>query len=636
MKKRNSILIMLLLIVVLMTSIFLASCKKEPAEKEHWINVLNTVEKPQDFADYELDIEWVTELKPDRPIVIIFNGYKEYDKKEKLALDRKAYIQEGKQILHENAKQKLNVELLKDEEDSISLTRFWEDEGFSVGIFHYERFADMVDSKGKVLDFSYKIFDRTKNEYKTKDGIKTASFNLLEAFVTAYNKHVIEPRISTKSLSTYLGGKRPFEVRFIGHKGGANFATAAADYLYNLNDSLPENEKIDRYLPNRLALLNPYWSNTLVTDVNIDYIKEKNEYDIPSRLTSLLTYNKLVIPNLSKKGVVFEVYQANSTHFKSYDEIYHGVEEKENGGQWTYNWKEGTDTNAYDLIKKTVAYMEFRESITKSFFGTETSGFYDRYDRVILDWYLYSVQGSDALNNSYKLPNGEWPTFDTPDYSSYNHTTSIKYGMSAWTSTVYLKVMQGHVYKMERYERGYGDTPSKYLPFTMQEFSSNIKQSSDFDLKDGGFFVAGYVYETFDDTDFVNLAQNGKIANAEVRLEISISDQSTKPEVFTTRTDENGFYKIHLGEKYLQTGTNNNSYDLRLSVYLGSVNAVTQYKQYINYNVKSNTPIYELIDIASINRPTNKSDDDKYRLGVSDEHKYFVIIKNCGLTRVEE
>ena len=52
----------------------------------------------------------------------------------------------------------------------------------------------------------------------------------------------------------------------------------------------------------------------------------------------------------------------------------------------------GTDTNAYDLIKNSGIWN--LESLLL-LFGTR-AGFYDRYDRVILDWYLYSVQGSDA------------------------------------------------------------------------------------------------------------------------------------------------------------------------------------------------------------------------------------------------
>lgn len=632
MKKRSFVFVLVLLIVVFLTSIFLVSCKKPSEEPTSWFQELNVVEKPEEFLDYELDIEWVTELKADRPIAILFNGYKEYDKKEKLALAKAAYVQTGKTVLSTNATTKLNIASLKEEDESIDLTKFWDEAEFSVGIFHYERFADMVDSEGNVLDFSYKIFDRTKSEYKVEDGIKTASFNLLEAFVTAYKKHVIDPKISTKAVTESAKGFiRPFEVRFIGHKGGANFAVAASDYLYALNDTLPAEQKIDRYLPNRVALLNPYWSNALALDVNVDYVRENNADNVPKKLTSLLTYNKVVIPALERRGVVFEVYQSNKEHFLSYKEIYHGVEKVTVEEEIEYQWKEGTDTNAYDLIKNTVAYMTFNESVTASYFQTEDSGFYHKYDRLILDWYLYSIQGSDSTNSSHKLSNGQWPTIDIIEQETLNIETYLKYGMSAWTPTVFLKVMQGHLYEMKQYKRKSGDTPATFVEFVMKEFSSNIHQASDFDIRDGGFFIAGYVYETFDNTSFVNLASNARVANVTVRLTVSTSDQSGTPDYFEAKTDETGFYKIELKEEYLQTDTNKNSYDLRLTIFLDSSNH--SYTQYVNQADLQSVKIYDLMNIASINRPTNDSDNDKYRLGVDQSHKSCIIIKNCGLVK---
>lgn len=639
MNKRNFILALAVILAILTASVFLTSCKKPKEEGvKTWLNSFAPIEKPVGLQDYELDIEWATELKPDRPIAIIFNGYKEYDQKEALGLDRKAYVQDGQdKIFSVNAKNILENELKPGMEGPISLAKYWEEAGFSVGIFHYERFADKLNEKGEILDFSYKIFDRTKNEYKVKagdkEGIKTASFNLLEAFVTAYNKRVIETKLSTSSPSN-----RPFEVRFIGHKGGANFAVAASDYLYELNKSLPENQKIDRYLPNRLALLNPYWSNTRVTDINIDYIDENNEFGMSKKMTSLLTYNQKAIPRLSEYGVVFEVYQSNQNHFLSYDEIYHGVDTvtEEGSSIPKYEWKEGTDTNAYDAIIKQVAYMNFRETITDTYFRSEVSGNYSKYDRIALDWYLYSIMGSDTNNSSYKLDvGGEKPTFDTIDYDMFNKESSIKYGMSAWTSTVYLKAMQGHIYNMQKYTKPSNIQDSGYTDWSMSEFSSNIYQSSDFSLDEGDFYVCGYVYETYENSRYVNLASNARIKNATVRMTVTQSDMSdAKPDYFEAKTDETGFYKIALKQDYLQRKNLSNSYDVRLTIHLEPSQA--GYKQYINYSLTAGEKIYNLIDIASIHRPTNDSDDDKYRLGVDEKHKYFIIFKNCGLVRDTE
>lgn len=606
----------------------LAGCKKDEPEKDDWFVELSGYERPADLPKGELEIEWLSPLESRRPIAIIFHGNEAFGEKYDPNLKRDVYVQSGKQVLSTSASDTL-VDA-DPEKEYLNIVKFWENAGFSLGVFHYESFACFEDEEGSFKDFSYKILDASKNEYAVagKDGsrgIKNANFSLLEAFASAYRKQVVD-----KGLDTGHNQKgRPFEVRFIGNGGGANFALAAGKYLSNLAE---RGKMAKKFAPNRIALTNPYWNHAKVKDVKIGYVREDSSKGASSRLTSLLTYAQGCVSELSEKGVLFEIFESDREHFKYDGKVYHGVSLVQKEGQPdSYEWNEGTDTNVYDDIVKHAAYIRFDETVTAKYFQNHVSG-YARFDRVLADWYVYSIKGSDNTVSSYMLSNGERPIYDTIDHPAFRKE-HLKYGMSAWTPTVYLKIMQGHRYKLAKYKRGYGSEKDEIVDYEMDQFQTAVPQVSDLSLKNGDFFMAGYVYEIDNPTLCVNLDPDKMLEGVEVRLKVLDSSKpNAKPDFYHAITDRNGFYKIKLPTRYLDDlkSSSVSAYKFYPEIYI-SANVYDQ--QVNNFISDTNQDLYAMVSSTSINSPQDNGGKDVYSLSASTEHNYFVIIKNAALIK---
>jgi len=253
-------------------------------------------------------------------------------------------------------------------------------------------------------------------------------------------------------------------------------------------------------------------------------------------LESALAYNAKRIKELANKGVVFELIENDLDYFNSYDNIYDGYMAIEHNGSIIYSKGAGLDTDLYEEIKKQVAYLTLKET-----FSTKYTPEYAKYDRATLDWYLYTAGGSDV--DISDRGEGLVPVYDSRGHASVltGGNFSLKYGISAWTSTVYTRAMRGVEYKMQTING------NNYTDYTMTSFQAEANQVSNLNMENG-FFVCGYIYNSKDSSIFVNLRPDAQIAGYNFAI-VATPEGGGDAQVFNITTESDGFYKCLLNER---------------------------------------------------------------------------------------
>ena len=582
--KRFFVLILLIAVIAACCGLLIA-CKDDedngPEVGSYKVRV-PSVTAPEGLPEHALTIEWLdsegnaTEFIRNRPTVIIFSGTGDYDDKFTTNLDPDVYSTSG--VLSSSA---TNFHT--------SLSYYWTRNFFNIGVFHYENFAD--DTYQNV---NSKIYSASRMTYIKQDGssvTSAASFNLTEAFVAAWLK------VNSEALKGSTD-KNMMEVRFTGVNVGANLALSCADYLEEMyNAGLIGSE----YIPNRIDILNPYFANTGDSTI-VDYREQ-------TTLGSALTYNSAIVEKLAGYGVVMDMVESDEHFYSSYGENYTGIEEQTDGVVWT---EEG-DSGAYLRIKRNVAYLEFREAFSSKYPSTYIAEAYAA-DTAVLHWFLYTVNGSDSSSVSAQTGTNQKAMLDGLNMTGVITSTSVKYGVSAWTPTVYLRAVRGVTYEMKRYNSSTSAT-EKFSAYTMTGFQAEAYQVSDLTM-DKMYSVCGYIYVSDDENSpFVDLRRDHLLGGVTVTLVATKSDSPTRN--FTVTTSSDGFYMCNIGRENL-------GYTVAVTVEKPS----NRYATLATTNTSNN-------NFANVNRNSILTDSGaSVTMNSTDNTNFFVAIYNGGLLRL--
>lgn len=531
---------------------------------------------PDDLGDYGLTIEWLaqngspTTFNPKKPVVILLEGAVSEGYKSGYSLDADIYSVE--KALHTDSR-----------DINHNLAFYWWNMGFNVGVFHYENYAI-----GSLNDIVKKIYNKKSVYYVNKDGVTVyptdSQFNLTEVFVYLW--------LDLLKRTPIVDTDTPYssqEIRFIGNSVGANLAISVADFLYTAyNKGL-----VPPYcVPNRISLINPYFSNENL-NVKVDFRSDT--------LSSLLAYNKERIAELAREGVVFELVESDPEFYNSYATPYSGLVETEESAALG----DSGDCALYKDILSNCASLTFNQTYDR--FYTES---YLALDRTALDWYLYSIRGSDYTvidSPSYGGPDNSRPMAD--NYRIY--TNYRLYAVAAWTPTPYLRAVRGVEYKMQTLS--YNSDTNKYdiiEPYTMTKFRSEAFQCSNLDKS----YVCGYVYLNKNKTKYLNWGADTRLADVEITITLENSNQTDK-RTFVVRTQKDGFYSFVLERKYYQ-------HNITVTVMPPS--------PFYTYSVdrQISESFYEKYTISTINKAEAYLDQTYMTV---DDERVQIIFNNCGL-----
>ncbi len=504
---KKILLVSILVLSIVATAVCLVACNPDDDGANDFVAPSFEFTRPEGLPDYALTIEWIgkdgnaTSFVPNKPTAIVFGGVSEYNVKDGINLSKEVY---GNALSS-------GFELKQ-------TSHLWYRQGWNIGVFHYENFAD--DKESNVND---KIYNSNKMTYLNVDGepvTTTPDFNLTEAFISAYLKACTSDGLAKS------GGKYVQEVRFIGNGVGANLAISCAEYL----DYLYENGAVGvGYLADRIDVLDPYFSNTGVATV-IDFYPQ-------TTLGSALSYNSKAIVELADKGTVFTLVESNPEFYDEYDVRYQGVSVIDDKVTFTDTY----DSALYLDIKEKVAYLNFRET-----FSSKLPEAYQSLKRTTLDWFLYTINGSDYGSVSVQGSDTDIRAMlDGYNMPGVTPASSVKYAVSAWTPTIYMRAARGHEYNMKTYDK----YDLKTADYTLEKFASESRQISDFTMEDG-YAVCGYLYLQEDDTHFINYNRTARLENAKVTINVTLNQEgeNSKSELIVVEADKDGFYYCSLGE----------------------------------------------------------------------------------------
>lgn len=593
---RKTISFILIFLISLSTFVLFTGCKDREESPKYDVNIdLTPIVKPDGLPDYSLEIEWFdqegsnTSFVKNKPVMILFNGYSEYDRKESFTLPQDIYGVGNTEVISSSISATFNR----------NISYYWKKlvPQFNVGVFHYENFVD-----DEFNNINSKIYNSSKCSFK-KDGdtFEICNFNLTQAFITAWKK-IIDANFLTGG-----DGMSLMEVRFIGNSVGANLAVSCADYLYA---GFEQGQIPSSYVPNRITLLNPWLSNDEDFSTKIDFRNDEV-------LNSALSYNEKRIKELANNGIVFELIEGDPFFSKSYTKIYDGCTEILFGETVTTVWGQGVDTNLYDSIKSTVAYLNFSET-----YSTHYTDLYKKYDRAVLDWYLYTAGGSDSSSIT-TLRGGFKPVYDTWGHPSVTHNSytesttngySMKYGISAWTPTIYLRAVRGVEYSMKIYQ----SNPDEITDYVLTKFQSEARQMSNLTMENG-FFICGYIYQSDISSEYVDLSIGSGISNYTFSITATPEEDyspSLQQQVFSVTTERDGFYKCLLSSEL---------YACTLKIEMSSPSP--DHTFFPEEDVKTGN-IWTLCDVNSVGRQGISA-----TMFGTDASNFFIMIRNCGFKK---
>ncbi len=588
----KSKLISLVLVCVLVGVMMLAiGCDEKPQNPT--LEYPKVEEMPTNLPDYMGQIEWVdatahsTSFDKNKSTIILVGGYSAYNKKYAFGLNTAEYKYDTTETeggLSKNANQYFI------ENGTTELSAYWSKLGYNVGVFHYESFAD--DTLEAVNN---KIYNSLDMRYKNEDGDLITYNNMLPDFnltdlLVARWLEITEKYDVTGAISN----SKPREVRFVGTSVGANLAVSATEYL---NRMYGYGQIGAECLPTRVTLTNPYLSNS-------DFAINGAE----TVVTTALAKMESDISYLANLGTVFELLESDSEFFLSYEEPYSGVTSKEiiedddkdddkEEPEIEYTLTDKGDAGVYNKIKNNVAYLTFNESYSKSF-----SEGYAKMDRAVLDWYLYSVVGSDDTNITTTSNVGYFNSRPMLDDRGYGSQAVSRYSVSAWTPTVYTRAQRGAEYVM--LNRTYTSDSYVYQDYNLTKLASENYQVSDI----SGVQVVGYVYTKYAKADAVNFNKDNTFADFKVKVTVHISKTNID---FYATTDANGFYSLTIPEAYYGETT--------------TIEFVTPNKNYgIADSVTTDMQNYMYM---SMNKYVGS--DTSIPISLSNA-KYLIAVMNCG------
>lgn len=546
MKLKRTIIIIFATIMVISAVIGLSACNKNKNESTLIkLADINYLEEIQNGGEGDLVFEWLKPYNNSRPVAIIIPGEftDSSDKRFSMALDSKEYT----------FKSEAPTAFTIDDIASIGwkaqglrrdLDWYWLNvANYNVAIFHWEKFAD-EESPDTVLS---KLFSVPKMRYKVEDGYETAS-------VPQYSLTEVLAAVYLNEMTDKANGK---EIRLIGNGVGASLALSLSHYIAAYYE---KGELDGKFVPNRLALCDPYFSTT---NMNLE-IKWDNSIDTTK---GMMKVADSMLDTVSEVGTAVEMIES--------------LEVTDDAAKYAYNLEKSEVMDGiYSSIKSKLAYFELREKYSVRF-----SNDYQKLKRVALDWYLYSIIGSDntdygypsSYDNYLTYSNHTWGTNATRPMvndvyrNAKNNSYSGKnYAISAWTPTTWIRALKGIGFSMKKYSSTtnnntlHGNAVYSYKITQLEYFRSETNQLSDL----GNYtLLCGYVYKDINGDKYINDGATQGIANAKLSVSITstLNGEETKISEFDVTAAKDGFYAIKLMDKTVDDEGNYSSEGYRFN-----------------------------------------------------------------------
>ncbi len=567
-------------------SVFIfAKTKKEEKPQQSGLIKLSDV---KNIPSESLSIEWLgsSGYNVDNPTMILFHGEmpNTWDKKFSMILPESDYVSYSSSSTSFNLTR--NIDITRE------IHKYWLDQEYNVGIFHWEKFADDTIEK-----LTKKLFNSVDMRYKTaKDTYENNA-------IPNYSLTEIAAAVYLDEIPVEAYGR---EIRLVGNGIGANLALAVSDYLYT---AYTKGDIRAEVLPHRVSLVDPYLS--------------PESFSAEARWRNVSTQNGLMgmtdnmLAYTTPKGLVAELVENVEV-----GAVPAGSTAKEKlTAPYTYvlNAAEQAIKNS---IKANTAYLLLRQKYSENFF-TEN---YRKQNRAGLDWYLYSVRGSDdsaigypdAAANYDPTSNCNWGRFNTRpilnDRQRNDQSSRGKnYAVGAWTETVWIRALKGIEFAMQKFtdysedDEGnilkdkHGQSMYIYNDYHLDRFrSENYQRATNMNKT----IVAGYIFDDKNEDRVMNEGIGSYLAGIDINVELtaSVEGQTETVESFVTQTSSDGFYLISFDRSFIS------SHSLTLTVVPPSSSFNVQTPALTTYHVQDLTKHTFTKNTKTLSMTTNYAD----------------------------
>ena len=149
------------------------------------------------------------------------------------------------------------------EDGNVNTVKFWKDKGWNVGIFYWNQFADEIEVK----DAEAKIWHAKNGPRRMRYRLSDGSYSELQSPTSNLAK------LAANQINKIVGSNTSGNVRFAGHSLGSQLATNTALTISNRveNGVYPAS-----LMPNRLELLDPFWSADPKSYLGNDWVGERS------------------------------------------------------------------------------------------------------------------------------------------------------------------------------------------------------------------------------------------------------------------------------------------------------------------------------------------------------------------------
>lgn len=488
--------------------------------------------KVTNIPEESLYIEWLNnnanndnKFDEDKRTVIVVHGEtpQQWDSKFSMILNENDYVYYKDNSAQYNVETSANIDR--------RLYKYWLDQDYNVGIFHYEKFSDDTMEM-----LQKKLYNKIEMRYMTESGInnsKTPNYSLTEIMAAAYLSEIPEQAYGN-------------EIRIVGNGIGANLALSFCDYLYAFYNRNALRQEI---LPHRLSLIDPYLSPEKFNN-NIEW------RDVPQSL-SMLELTNSMLDYTTNLGLVCDMVE----NVEVTAIMENGVSVDKLITPYDYQLSE-QEIKIKDSIKEQAAYLLLRQKYS-SFYSEN----YRKQNRAGLDWYLYSINGSDDTNvgspnydyaNYDSTSNCNWGRYSTRPMlnnrqKSNKSTDGKNYSVSAWTETVWTRALKGIEFNMKQ-STGvlkddnttltdmHGNTLYDYKDYNLTKFRSENYQYADFDRT----IVAGYIWNDKNEDRIMNEGIASYLGGIQINVTLSTttSGETKTVDTFSVVTENDGFFKI--------------------------------------------------------------------------------------------
>lgn len=208
----------------------------------HWFNSNNVATKAYNEKTNQVISVPTSYYNPSKPTVIYFHGWQNGSSQQN-------YKRENFRLNNSS----LNV--------NVNTISKWKQDGWNVAIFYWNQFADESELK----DAEAKIWSANGNRgmrYRQSDGSYSTS--------QAPNKSLGD--LAFDQFKAVVGNNTSNNIRLVGHSLGNQLATNVAK---KISDAVTNGQLASRLMPNRLELLDPFWSKGDKSYLNNDWTGER-------------------------------------------------------------------------------------------------------------------------------------------------------------------------------------------------------------------------------------------------------------------------------------------------------------------------------------------------------------------------